>query len=421
MRHRLLGFVVPICMCVFILSSMFQHRAVVPTMIFLAIICIIDGRFINPLRTNKLLLVLVVGVTLTAVWLAISLAWAPAPESNYKVVLKFLGNAFAGIVIIAAFTQLEPVEESRIFSGLLVGATIVFIYLVANVSTNGFLDQYLFERTYRPQYGYFWYKPLMALLSMLSLIFAFWFWTKGYRMLAFTIVTAIATLTSAVGFKAGIPAVIVGIVALVLVYFGRQRAVRFCLIVALVAMIFMPLPLQVINATEVTTEQQSQTTFFRSVTHRLLIWEFTSERIAEQPVYGWGLGASRSFGETHYLNDEKHRFFTEAIPLHPHNGALQVWLELGVIGILLFSALLALALRAAALSHPIPAAPAFSVGLIATSMFFWFINFGVWSSWWQTYIWFTAAVMVMSVHSAARKNMIYTDNIKRSDQDIDAY
>jgi O-antigen ligase len=54
---------------------------------------------------------------------------------------------------------------------------------------------------------------------------------------------------------------------------------------------------------------------------RLRIWGFVAERWAEHPLRGAGLDASRTFGE--------------AIPLHPHNGPLQLWFELGLPGAVL--------------------------------------------------------------------------------------
>ncbi len=54
---------------------------------------------------------------------------------------------------------------------------------------------------------------------------------------------------------------------------------------------------------------------------RLDIWTFTTQRIREDPLFGWGLDASREF--------------KGYIPLHPHDGSVQVWFELGLPGALL--------------------------------------------------------------------------------------
>jgi O-antigen ligase len=83
-----------------------------------------------------------------------------------------------------------------------------------------------------------------------------------------------------------------------------------------------------------------------SAAHRLLIWDFVSERIAERPLLGWGMDSSRAVpGGTGHPDAAmlaafglaaKSDWFSYAqlLPLHPHNLALQVWLELGAVGAL---------------------------------------------------------------------------------------
>ena len=77
-------------------------------------------------------------------------------------------------------------------------------------------------------------------------------------------------------------------------------------------------------------------TFKTSVGHRLLIWDFAGKRIAERPLLGWGLDASRAIpGGKELIRPDQKR-----LPLHPHDAALQVWLELGLPGAVLFALLL---------------------------------------------------------------------------------
>ena len=88
-----------------------------------------------------------------------------------------------------------------------------------------------------------------------------------------------------------------------------------------------------------------------SAGHRLLIWSFAGDRIAERPLIGWGLDASRAIPG----GDDPIRPGESWMPLHPHNAALQLWLELGVPGAVLFALLAALALaRLAARSMAAP-------------------------------------------------------------------
>ena len=131
-----------------------------------------------------------------------------------------------------------------------------------------------------------------------------------------------------------------------------------------------------------------------SAVHRLVIWDFTAARIAEKPITGWGLEASRAMPGGRAQPDAAtldrlnihvpaHREFlsqrhVEVMPLHPHNGALQLWLELGGIGALIGAALM-LALGVAASRS---AAPAVGAGMLASAAVTGMLSFGLWQAWW---------------------------------------
>lgn len=72
--------------------------------------------------------------------------------------------------------------------------------------------------------------------------------------------------------------------------------------------------------------------------YRLHIWHFAATKAIEHPFFGWGFDASRSIPVT--PADFLHA--RHPLPIHPHNNILQVWLELGIVGLLLFFASFAL-------------------------------------------------------------------------------
>ena len=111
---------------------------------------------------------------------------------------------------------------------------------------------------------------------------------------------------------------------------------------------------------------------------RLEVWAFASERVLERPWLGWGLEAARTFPQ---------------VPLHPHNAALQVWIELGLIGALLL-ALLWLRVfesvaRVAARDRTAAAACAGAAGAYFTVGA---LSYGVWQEWWLAIAALLAAV-----------------------------
>jgi O-antigen ligase len=122
--------------------------------------------------------------------------------------------------------------------------------------------------------------------------------------------------------------------------------------------------------------------------HRVEIWRFVMERFAEKPVLGWGMDTSRAMpgGDVIYSGERKY------LPLHPHNSALQILLELGIVGFVLAVDLVVLALRRwAVFDAPSPAMAA-AAGLITAYLCIGFTAFGVWQYWWIGLGWLAAVL-----------------------------
>jgi|GEM_PF-835683 len=77
-----------------------------------------------------------------------------------------------------------------------------------------------------------------------------------------------------------------------------------------------------------------------SSVHRLFIWHFVVGKILEKPVTGYGFGSSK------YIKVKENEIVDykgikwHPLPLHPHNNILQITLELGLIGLVLFLSLI---------------------------------------------------------------------------------
>ena len=68
-----------------------------------------------------------------------------------------------------------------------------------------------------------------------------------------------------------------------------------------------------------------------NLVHRVLVWEFVSKEISKKYILGNGLGTSRLIGQNIILDVPKvNQDIYGAVPLHPHNNILEIWVELGV-------------------------------------------------------------------------------------------
>ena len=102
---------------------------------------------------------------------------------------------------------------------------------------------------------------------------------------------------------------------------------------------------------------------------RVGIWLVTAGHVAERPLTGWGVDGSR--------------VFPGVIPLHPHDMALQVWLELGFAGAVLAAAFWWLVFegcaRLARTDRGLGAAAAASA---SAYLVIGALSFGAWQEWW---------------------------------------
>lgn len=105
--------------------------------------------------------------------------------------------------------------------------------------------------------------------------------------------------------------------------------------------------------------------------YRVEIWNRVYELIGARPGLGYGFDSARALAQGAGVTF-----------LHPHNGLLQVWLELGAVGVALLLAWAAVSLRGY-LSHSRDRqALATTAATMTAVAVFWLISFGVWQGWW---------------------------------------
>ena len=124
-----------------------------------------------------------------------------------------------------------------------------------------------------------------------------------------------------------------------------------------------------------------------------------------RPIMGWGLDAARVFpgGNIEIVLFEApsgHAIMGPALPLHTHNAIIQIWLEMGVGGVLittLFS-LIIKSIRDSDINQP---GSAISIAVITSGLTISQLGFGFWQGWWLATLGITAILTTASVRQCS--------------------
>lgn len=157
----------------------------------------------------------------------------------------------------------------------------------------------------------------------------------------------------------------------------RKKARRFFAIAFVVTMIsapFVTIPLYENFEKSPVAKIDSGFMYQASIPHRLEVWNFISHKILEKPVFGHGIEATRFLKSDHLLP----RMETFSV-LHPHNVILQVWIEFGIVGILLAAGFIAYLFKH--LDSKPPLAQHYYIVLFTVMLAVMTIGYGLWQAW----------------------------------------
>jgi O-antigen ligase len=311
--------------------------------------------------------------------------WAVVPEDAWRLAGALLGLFVATAVILDAATNLEEGARKGFAasagSGFAFGCLLLLVELFGGMPITYFIN---YQGGKGPVLDANLLNPALSVLAIIVWPFV----AAGQRFLgvvALTTATVIVLtgdmITARIAVAAG------GVIFVLTLWLGRSF-VRLLGTLAVLAVVLAPFApaLTRIEALQPRVEMMRS-----SVAHRLCIWEFTSARILEKPLLGWGLDSSRSIpgGEVECIEEGP------SLSLHPHNAALQVWLELGLAGAFALAALVAMAFRAVAglpLGVPVASGAAMLVAALTSAA----LSYGIWQNWWIA----TLALCAMFVRAA---------------------
>jgi O-antigen ligase len=374
---------VAVALAVAPLAAVLQSKAMAPVGLVALAACVAAGwrgtRAVPWPRGGAVALGIVLGL-----WGMASAAWAPDPARALTT-----GLSLAAMVLLTggaarALDAADDATRRRLVLALAFGLAVGLLAAGVDALSGHAIRAGVRGLREAPASLVFGLKPAASVMALLLPLAIALPWPALPR--ALLLGGGAAVLVALPGDTAKIAAVVGLLVAL-----ATQAAPRLVprLVGAGLAAAILAMPLAVAAIPALPVERLPVTAL-----HRMVIWQFTGARIAERPVLGWGLEASRAIPggnaappaailDRLRVSDPALRGWfaaphVQVLPLHPHNGALQVWLELGAVGALVAAAL-AWLLGAAAARAPCPPAAA---GALASAAVTAMLSFGAWQAWW---------------------------------------
>jgi O-antigen ligase len=325
---------------------------------------------------------------LLLLWGGLSALWAIDPARSLLTEIRLAGLFAAAIVLAAAARSLG--DPRRLAFLIIAGAGLGLVVAWCDLGTSGGISRHVTVRPFTPPR----LNQIAVWLAILLLPFAALLVCRGRVLLGVAAGLVMGGTVFLLDGTAAKTALALSLPVAALLYLRRGLVARIAAALSVVAVMTAPLTLPLLaDDPEVLQDADTVKT---SLAHRFYIWDFAGKRIAERPLLGWGLDSSRAIPG----GKELIRLDQTRLPLHPHNAPLQVWLELGLPGAVLFAALLGwLWLRIATAAWP-PLYAAACGGSLAAIYAILSAGWGIWQEWWLATL-ALAAFAILAMERAA--------------------
>ena len=372
-------------------------RVTVPALFILFVYQL--GLMLRRRSVPSLNLPVAIGFAALVLWSYLSTFWALAPTAGAT--SQLIPLFVAGLCVIA--WARERGADRTYLNDLLCGVAIAAAIYVFELISWAWLT--------RAVRGFDWRDIIdddsggIAVMSYLingTVILSLFMWpaitgllTYGRWWNAFILFVVVVGLTIVFGSESGLIAIALGWFAWWLVSVAGRKALMALASVFVVVVLVTPFVLtRVLTSEAINRIVVEVPAAPKSALVRLMVWKFTSERIVERPLAGWGFDSARRIpggGEKFVLTDAEGRTVTSDLnlPLHPHNQILQIWLELGAVGALVV-AMTGAAIFVQIGKLPLPARNG-SAALITSVLVVNNLSYGAWQSWWIAVVILVAA------------------------------
>ena len=240
-----------------------------------------------------------------------------------------------------------------------------------------------------------WFNRGAVAMALIVWPLAAYLWSRGLGWKALVIPVLLGIASFFLESAAATLGFVAGVVTVLLVLSHRKAGLVVTIAASVLVFIGMPFAAKEMHS----QGWQRADWLVASAQHRVEIWDFSVQRIAEKPLLGWGFDGSRHVGALYPDASDTGRAF---MALHPHSAPLQIMLELGAVGAVVALALLGwVAVR---LDTMPGRAPALAQALFISALAIGCVAFGMWQNWWLALIVSVALLVPLTAAPAARED-----------------
>jgi len=321
-------------------------------------------------------------------WLLLCCFWSPnvfiSLKSWLKVICLLLASYIA-ITNIKALTLDRPKLSSNLFLAITLPLAIFLIEINSHGTISLFIAKFIKGQEDPAFYLYIWDRGI-TMLGLFSWVIigillkhrSFFLVTLFY-FFVLSIALVSDSLATAVGFA------FAGIVFLLVRYFALFRNPRFTSAIFILLSILMLVGFYFMDPMKISNENNFLPL---SAKHRIFIWHYVADHSADQLLYGHGFDSSKA---VHIPDADMIEYAGQKLsplPLHPHNGPLQILFETGLIGLVLYFMLITKYLSIISIRRE-ATQDNWQLNLIAIKYAFFanyiiicFVSYSMWRFWW---------------------------------------
>ena len=335
-------------------------------------------------------------------WTTASVFWTTNVNTNFLNTSGLLGITLAGCLVIKAIqhSDLKKILSNVMIISFLFTSIFILIDVNFHLGIRPWLSHFFDPNQDIEWYGYrnAYYSRGKSVILILAFSTSCLLWDKSKKKaLALLCISVFCIVYDPIP-KSIIVASILGIITFIAVL--ALKKIPMIILSIFIPIFFLVSPLGINKYQHEISNGLDGINL--SLTHRKEIWIWITKKIYEKPIIGHGYNSSKNIadGKKWHIDIE-----TRGMPSHPHNLTLQVWLELGLVGIFLFSLLfISLCIKTINIISRAPPIGALAAGLMMSSLSLFHTSYGTWQVWWFSAITFAVTILVLSLENNKEVN-----------------